>query len=99
MLHSGAAPRSRYLAAFFLPAQYFRIRSACCLRCAAVKVRFFLAGAAEAATVATVARGFFGGRPRRFVGPCRASIARFSLSRSSIRSVRICSVGIDRILA
>ena len=74
-----------YLTDFFLAAQYFFIRSACCLRCDVVNRRFFLAGAAEIGAVApaaTAAREFFGGRPRRFAGPCRASIARLSLSRS-----------------
>ena len=44
-----------------------------------------------AASAAAIA-GFFGGRPRRF-DPCRASIARFILSRSAIRSATMCSVG------
>jgi hypothetical protein len=44
-----------------------------------------------AASAAAIA-GFFGGRPRRF-DPCRASIARFMLSRSAIRSATMCSVG------
>ena len=47
----------------------------------------------------TAVSGFFGGLPRRFAGPWRASMARFSLSRSAIRSVMICSVGIERIVA
>jgi hypothetical protein len=33
------------------------------------------------------------------IGPCSASIARFSLSRSAISRARICSVGIERIVS
>ena len=83
--HRGTLTSPRLLGGFLLLAQYFFIRSACCLRCAAVKVRFFLAGAARgvaAAAPTAAAGGFFRGRPRRVAGPCRASIARFSLSRS-----------------
>jgi hypothetical protein len=39
--------------------------------------------------------GFFGGLPRRFAEPWRASIARFSLSRSAISMAMMCSVGIE----
>jgi hypothetical protein len=42
-------------------------------------------GAGEGGAVAVAAaNGFFGGRPRLFSGPCNASIARFSLSRSAM---------------
>jgi hypothetical protein len=87
----------RYLA-FFFAAQYFFIRAACSLHCAAVKVRFFLAGAGSvtAAVGVTAVSGFFGGRPRRFVGPCRASIARLSRSRSAMRRATMWSVVIYR---
>ncbi|HMD48534.1 MAG TPA: hypothetical protein VKG79_05530, partial [Bryobacteraceae bacterium] len=46
--------------------------------------------------VNNAAKGFFGGRPRRFTGVPRASIARLSLSRSEIRNARTCSIFISR---
>jgi hypothetical protein len=76
---------NNYSLAFF-PASAFRfaphlwrIRSAAALLWAAQKLRPFLfaglgaafTGAAAAAEVVT-ARGFFGGRPRRLIGPWRA---------------------------
>jgi hypothetical protein len=83
------------LAADFFAAQKAFILSACCFRCAVVKVRFFLTGAAAAVTLSTAgaeATGFFGGRPRRLVGPCRTSMARLSRSRSAMRRATISSV-------
>ena len=65
----------------------FRLRAA----------RGALAGLAGAD--AAVAEALAGGRPRRFAGAPSASIARFSLSRSAIKSATICSVGILKIVA
>jgi hypothetical protein len=46
----------------FFSTQYLHIPSAYCLSCAALKVRFFLVGAAGAeAAVVTAASAFFGG--------------------------------------
>jgi hypothetical protein len=85
--------------AFFFAAQYAFILAACCFLWAAVNPRrFFFAGAGAAAEVVTPS-GFLGGRPRRFVGPLRASIALLSLSRSAISRLRMCSVGIHSIVA
>ena len=64
------------------------MRSACALRWAALRrLRF----GAEAVVVAA----FFGGLPRRFAEPWRASMARFSLSRSAISRAMILSTGIQ----
>src|SRR2546425_1088109 len=51
----------------------------------------------EAAAEAGTASGFLSGRPRRFMGLCRASMARLSLSRSIISSATICSASIEKI--
>jgi hypothetical protein len=69
-------------------------------RWAGVKVRRlrFASVGAEFAGVAAGA-ALFGGLPRRFVGPWRASMARLILSRSLIRRATICSVGIERIVS
>ena len=79
------------LACFLRAAQYFFIRPDRALRAAAdIPLRCrrgLVSGTADAAAD-------FGGRPRRLVGPCRASIALFSLSRSATSSATICSVGI-----
>ena len=53
---------------FRLAAQKAFILSACCLRCAAVKVRFFLDGAATGIDGSAASR-FWGGRLGRFAGP------------------------------
>ena len=84
-----------FAAARLRAAHIFRMRSACAFRCAAVKVRprFFGAGAD-----AVVAAAFLGGRPRRFVGPWRTSMALLSLSRSAMRRATIWSVGIEEIV-
>src|SRR5258708_2579387 len=82
-----------FTSAFLFAAHLRRIRSEAAFRWAAVNLRPCFLGAGAAAA----ARGFFGGRPRRFVGPWRASIARLSLSRSWTRRARICSVGIEKI--
>lgn len=80
-----------------IAAHRLRAASAIAFRAAALRVRLRAVGAdtstAGADTLVT------GGRPRRFVGPWRASMARFSLSRSVIRRATIWSVGIQRILA
>lgn len=58
----------------------------------------FFSGCARSATAAvgvTAVSGFFGGRPLRFVGSCRTSMARLRRSRSSMRRATICSVGIQ----
>jgi hypothetical protein len=62
--------------AFFFAAHLCRILSAAAARCAALNLRRpFFAGAGAALSVAgaaagsVTASGFFGGRPRRFVGP------------------------------
>jgi len=76
-----------------IAAQRFLAASAMALRPAALRVRFCFAGA--------FATGFLpdpGGRPRR-LGPCNASIARFSLSRSAINRATICSMGIIPMVA
>ena len=53
------------------------------------------AGTGAGATTALIPPvGFFGGRPRLRSGPCNASIARFSLSRSAMSKASMCSVGI-----
>ena len=44
------------------------------------------------AAAGVIAPGFFGGRPRRFVGPCKISIARLSRARSAMSKTRIWSV-------
>jgi hypothetical protein len=87
-----ARPLHCYFSAFFFAAQYAFIRAACFFRCAALKVLVFLWPFSLGATVAI---GFLGGRPRRLLS-CKTSIARLSLSRSWISSVRICSVAISR---
>ena len=65
--------------------------------CAAVMGLRFLLGAEVATTGSAIAGGFeaLGERPRRFTGAPRASIARFNLSLSEIKRVRIWSVAID----
>jgi hypothetical protein len=63
-----------------------------------VNERFFLFAGAGAAAEVFAASGLFGGRPRRFVGPWRASIARVSLSLSDIRRATMWSVGINEIV-
>jgi len=68
--------------------------SACTFRYAALRFRFFFRAIATTG-VAAAASGFFGGLPRRFAEPWRASIARFNLSRSAISRAMICSVGIE----
>src|ERR1019366_1910074 len=92
-------------AAAFFAAQYAFMLSACFLLWAALNLRFFLlagqgamVGPGVAVGVAT-AIGFFGGRPIRFVGPCRASIARLSRSRSVTRRAIICVVSMISRLA
>ncbi len=88
-----------FASAFRFAAHLWRILSAAASRWAAVNFRRLrFAGLATLVGAAAVS-GFFGGLPRRFVGPWRASIARVSLSRSAISKARICSVGIQRILA
>ena len=79
--------------AYFFARRFAHIsfmRLPCAFLWAAVKVRplFFGVGPGFMVTV------FLGGRPRRLVGLWRASIARFSLSRSAINKATICSVGI-----
>ena len=67
------------------------MRSACAFRRAALwRFRF----GAEPSGAAGVAAAF-GGLPRRFAEPWRASIARFSLSRSVISRAMMCSVGMN----
>ncbi len=46
-----------------------------------------------------ISRRFFGGLPLRFTPSWSAAMARFNLSRSWIKSVRICSVGIKPMVA
>jgi hypothetical protein len=72
-----------------MAAQRFRAAFAIALRPAALSVRLRFVGA-------TVRGPFWciGGRPWR-AGPSRASMARFSLSRSEIKTARICSVAIS----
>ena len=83
--------------AFFFAAHRCRILSAAAARCAAVNLRRpFFAGSGPALSVAgaaaesIIASGFFGGRPRRFVGPWRASMARLSLSPSRQTAPALC---------
>jgi hypothetical protein len=66
------------------------MRSACTLRRAALWRLRLGAETSGAAAMAT-----FGGLPRRFAEPWRASIARFNLSRSAISRATMCSVGIQ----
>ena len=76
-----------YFVFFRFAAQYAFIRSACALRRAALwRLRFGAEGAVGTA---------FCGLPRRFAEPWRASMARFSLSRSAISRAMIWSVGIQ----
>ena len=101
-----AAPVLGLASAFRFAAQYFFILSPNAFRWAAVNLRPFLfAGAGPAlfgsgAAVGAVAMssGFLGGRPRRFVGPWRASMARLNLSLSAINRAMMDSVGIQRIV-
>lgn len=83
-----------FVACFFRFAQYAFIRSDCALRLAGLR-RFRLVAVCAGPVNATV-NGFLGGLPRRLTGVPNASIARFSLSRSEIKSARICSVFISR---
>jgi hypothetical protein len=82
-----------YSAAFFSAQLFFCARAI-----------FFLVAALNgfrslgADSAAVTASGFFGGLPRRLTVPVRASIARFSLSRSAMRRARMWSVGIERIV-
>ena len=71
-----------------IAAQRFLAASAMAFRPAALRVRLRFAGA--------IVRGP-GGRPRRF-GPSRASMARFSLSRSANSNARICSLDIGQLI-
>ena len=71
-----------------IAAQRFLVASAMAFRPAALRVRLRFAGA--------IVRGP-GGRPRRF-GPSRASMARFSLSRSANSNARICSLDIGQLI-
>jgi hypothetical protein len=83
---------SLYLPSFFRLAQYAFIFRACAFLWAAVKVlRPFLTGVGAAAMLAAA---FLGGRPRRLVGPCRASMARLKRSRSATSKAMIWSLGI-----
>jgi hypothetical protein len=81
-----------------ISAQRFFAAATIALRVAALSLRFgFANGAASAGAAVFRAPG---GRPRRFpVGPPRASMARFSLSRSEIKTARICSVDISSIVS
>ena len=93
------APRwelSSYLPHFsFLRfAQYAFMRFDCAFRAAApIPLCRFFAGAG--AGVMAAINGFLGGRPRRFTGPCSASMARLSRSRSAMSKASIWSVGIS----
>lgn len=71
-----------------IAAQRFLAASAMAFLPAALNVRLRFAGA--------TVRGP-GGRPRRF-GPSRASMARFSLSRSANSNARICSLDIGQLI-
>ena len=64
--------------------------SACFLRCAGLKFRFFRAGFASAAGV-VFAVAFFADLPGRLraASPCNAAMAAFNLSRSAISMVSI----------
>ena len=83
---------------FRFAAHLNRIRSDAAFLWAAENLRPCFLGAGAAAEIVTVS-GFFGGRPMRFVGPWRASMARLSLSLSATKRGRICSVGIQGIVA
>ena len=73
-----------------IAAQRFLAASAMAFRPAALRVRLRFAGA--------IVRDP-GGRPRRFpVVPPRASMARFSLSRSTNSNARICSLDIGQLI-
>jgi len=74
-------------AVFRFAAQKAFILSPCFFRCAAVNVRRF--GAESGPIVSSET-----GRPAAFADDPKASIARFSLSRSKIKSVTMCSVDI-----
>ena len=88
-----------FAAVFRLAAQYWRILSAAAFLCAAVnRRRFLFAGAWRAAEGVARASGFLGGRPRRLVGPCKASMAEFRRSLSATRRAMICSVCIEGIV-
>jgi hypothetical protein len=80
----GSSPgASSYFAAFRRFAQNAFILAAWAARCSAVKVRPpFLVGDGAAA-----ASGSLGGRPRRLISPCKASIALLNLSRSEMSKV------------
>src|SRR5258708_37849130 len=86
--------RSLYLPSFFRLAQYAFIFRACAFLWAAVNFRRpFLTGAVGAAAL-TLAAAFLGGRPRRLVGPCRASMARVKPARSAASKARLWSIGV-----
>jgi hypothetical protein len=82
-----------------MAAQRFLAASTMAFRPAALNVRFFFFGAFSEAGLTpsgieetvTAAKGFAGGRPRRFPGvvPCNAIIAVFNLSRSAISKLTI----------
>ena len=76
-----------------IAAHRFLAASAMAFLPAALSLRLRFAGTGVGAG-ATAASGFFGGLPRRFVGPWRTSMARVSFSRSAIRRAMIWSVGI-----
>jgi hypothetical protein len=82
-------PRDAFLR---FAAQYAFIRADCAFLAATdMPVRCLPSGAGVGTTRDN---GFFGGRPRRLVGPCKASIALLSRLRSSISKASIWSVGI-----
>jgi hypothetical protein len=84
-----------YFSAFLRFAQYWRMRTLAASRCAGVRFfRLFVADVAGAVSGTGMA-AFFGGRPRCFNGAPRASIARFSLSRSDMRRERIWSLSMS----
>jgi len=91
MFAFSSPPLLRGFMAFLRFAQYAFMRSAWAFRCA--PLRRFRLGPETSGAVGTAA--FFGGLPRCFVEPRRASIARFSLSRSAISRAMMCSVGIE----
>ncbi len=85
--------------------RFFAQYSFMCFACSrfrdAFQVLFF--GATPFITVVgaddALSRRFFGGLPLRFTPSWSAAMARFNLSRSWIKSARICSVGIKPMVA